>query len=179
MRNKDSNLFMKNIFSLVLVSLFIAIYAVLSLFRIYITSELRVSLTFMPIAWASMLLGPIAGALTGAIGDIIGWMINPVGPYFPGFTISGFVTGIIYGLFLYKKEITWARVIFAAITMIIIVEVGLNSIWLNVLTGSAYKVLVVARLIKALIETPLQMFILYSTAYLVKKIAPSSIRGVL
>lgn len=178
MDNKSSFSFLKDIYSMVLVALFIAIYGVLSLLRIYIIPELRISLTFMPVAWASMLFGPLAGGITGAIGDIIGWAINPVGPFFPGFTVSGFVTGIIYGLFFYKKEITWKRVIFAAVTMIFVVEVGLNSIWLNILTGNAYKALIVARLIKALITTPIQVLILYTTGYIVKKIAPVSVRGV-
>ena len=79
-------------------------------------------MTFIPIAWASILFGPLAGALTGALGDILGWAVNPVGPYFPGFTISGFVSGIIYGLFLYKKETTLLRVIAAAALMVLIVE---------------------------------------------------------
>ena len=42
----------------------------------YITNELRISLTFIPIAWASILFGPLAGALTGALGDILGWAVN-------------------------------------------------------------------------------------------------------
>lgn len=180
MVKKGNSSFVRNIFSMVLMSLFVAIYGVLSLLRIYIIpNELRLSLTFMPVAWASILFGPIAGGITGALGDIVGWAINPVGPFFPGFTVSGFVSGIIYGLFLYRKEITWKRVIFAAITMILVVEVLLNSIWLYILTGNAYKVLVVARLIKALITIPIQILILYTTGSLVKKFAPASVRGVL
>jgi len=179
MLNKNSFSFFKDVHSMVLVALFVAIYGVLSLLRIYIIpDQLRLSLTFMPVAWASMLLGPIAGAVTGAMGDIIGYVINPVGAFFPGFTVSGFVTGIIYGLFLYKKEITWKRVIFAAITMVLIVEVGLNSIWLNILTGNAYKVLILARLAKALITVPIQMIILYTTGHLMRKFAKVSMNGV-
>jgi len=179
MDSKNHFSFLKDIFSLVLVALFIAVYGALSLLRIYIIpNQLRLSLTFMPVAWAAMLFGPFAGGVTGAIGDVIGWVINPVGPFFPGFTVSGFVTGIIYGIFLYRKEITWKRVIFAAFTMIFVVEVGLNTIWLNILTGSAYKVLIGARLVKALITMPVQAFILYTTGYMVKKFIPAGIRRV-
>lgn len=175
MNNKSYFSFLSKISSMVLVSLFIALYVVLSFFRIYITNELRISLTFIPTAWASILFGPLAGALTGALGDILGWAVNPVGPYFPGFTISGFVSGIIYGLFLYKKETTLLRVIAAAALMVLIVEAGLNSIWMNMLVGTAYKVLVPARLIKAVIAAPIQVIVLNSTAYLVKKYAPVGI----
>ncbi len=175
MGNKRHLSFLAKISSMVLVSLFIALYVVLSFFRIYITNELRISLTFIPIAWASILFGPLAGALTGAFGDILGWAVNPVGPYFPGFTISGFVTGIIYGLFLYKKETNLTRIIAASVLMVLIVEVGLNSVWMSILAGSAYKVLIPVRLVKALVATPIQVLVLHSTAYLVKKYAPAGI----
>ena len=82
MVKKGNSSFVRNIFSMVLMSLFVAIYGVLSLLRIYIIpNELRLSLTFMPVAWASILFGPIAGGITGALGDIVGWVINPVGPF--------------------------------------------------------------------------------------------------
>ncbi|HEY8421268.1 MAG TPA: folate family ECF transporter S component [Thermoclostridium sp.] len=179
MLNKNNFSFFKDVHSMVLVALFIAIYVVLSLLRIYvIPNELRVSLTFMPIAWASMMFGPVAGGVTGALGDIIGWAINPVGPYFPGYTVSGFVAGVIYGLFLYKKEITWKRVIFAAITITFIVQVGLSSLWMNILTGKAYKALVAVRLVKALIMLPVKIFLLYTTGKLMKKFAKISVKGV-
>ena len=81
--------FLKSTRSLVLVSFFIALYAVLSLFSIFITKELRFSLTFMPVAWSSAIFGPLAGAFTGAMVDVLGWIVSPAGPFFPVFTISG------------------------------------------------------------------------------------------
>jgi len=179
MVNKNHFSFLKDIFSLVLVALFIAVYGVLALLRIYIIpNQLRLSLTFMPVAWSAMLFGPVAGGLTGALGDIVGWTINPMGPFFPGFTFSAFVTGVIYGLFLYKREITWKRVFLASITMVLIVEAGLNTIWLSIMTGSAYKVLIGARIIKSIVLMPVQAFILYTTGYMVKKFIPAGMRRV-
>lgn len=178
MNQKGVFSFLKDIRYLVLVSFFIAIYVVFTMFTIYITRDLRFSLTFMPIAWASAAFGPVAGALTGAFGDILGWIVRPAGPYHPGFTISGFVSGIIYGIFLYKKEITWVRVFFAAVTIVVVVELGLNTLWLITLYGGAYKVLVAGRLLKAVITVPLQMFVLYSTGYVLKRIAPQGLNRV-
>jgi ECF transporter S component (folate family) len=165
--------FLKDIRNIVLVSLFISIYAALSLFTIYITDELRISLTFVPVAWASAAFGPIAGAVTGAFGDVLGWIIRPVGAYHPGFTISGFISGIIYGIFLFKREITWLRVLFTALTMIIIVELGLNTLWLTMLYGNGFMVLLPVRILKAIIMIPFQMLILYATGYFLKRIASS------
>ena len=126
-------------------------------------------MTFIPAAWAAAIFGPVAGGITGVFGDLLGWIIRPNGPFFPGFTISGFATGVIFGLFLYKKEITLKRAILAAASVVLIVELGLNTIWIMLLYGNAFKVLIAGRLIKALIVLPVQVLVLCSTGYFFKR----------
>ncbi|AGC69192.1 folate transporter FolT [Thermoclostridium stercorarium subsp. stercorarium DSM 8532] len=179
MEKKDVFSFLKDVYSLVLVALFIAIYGVLSLLRIYIIpNQLRISFTFMPVAWAAMLFGPVAGGLTGALGDVIGWAINPVGPFFPGFTLNAFIVGFMYGMFFYKKEITLKRVIAAVVTITPVVDLVLNPVWLSIMTGEAFKVLVFTRIVKSLIMLPVKCLILYTSGVLMKKFVPSRIRRV-
>ncbi|MCQ2735738.1 MAG: folate family ECF transporter S component [bacterium] len=48
-----------------------------------------------PIILAGLMMGPAAGALTGALSDIAGAAIAPHGPYIPFFTITSAITGII------------------------------------------------------------------------------------
>lgn len=173
MVKKSHSSFQRSVFSMAMVAMFIALYGVLSLLHIYITKDLRISFTFMPVALAAMMFGPITAGIAGALGDIAGWLINPGGNYFPGFTVSGFVSGVIYGLFLYRKEITWKRIVFSAVAMVFIVEVGLNPVWLNIMYGTPYMAFLWLRLVKAAILIPLQVFLIYSTKDLVKKFAPA------
>jgi ECF transporter S component (folate family) len=151
-------------------SMLIALYGCLSFLTIYITQALRFNFTFIPVAVASILFGPLAGGITGAFGDVLGWVITQTGPYFPGFTISGFVSGIIYGVFLYKKEITIRRVVFAAITMVIVVELFLNALWLSILFGNAFFVLLTERLLKIVILVPLQSVVLFYMKFFIKRL---------
>jgi len=169
MNKKGLFSFIKDIHSLVLMSFFIALYAVFSWLAIYITNDLRFNLTFMPTAWAGAIFGPVAGGITGAFGDVLGWILRPSGPFFPGFTISGFTTGVIFGLFLYRKEITLKRTVFAAVSVVLIVELGLNTIWIMILYGHAFKVIAAGRIIKALIILPVQVMVLYGTGYFLKR----------
>ncbi|MBP7176767.1 MAG: folate family ECF transporter S component [Thermoclostridium sp.] len=178
MERKGLFSFMKDVRQLVLVSTFISLYVVLSLFTIYITKELRFSLTFVPIAWSSAAFGPVAGAFTGAFGDVLAWVIKPAGAYHPGFTISGIVSGMIYGLFMYKKPFTWGRVIFASLVYVIVVELGLNTLWLSGLYGTPYSILILTRGWKALGSLIMQVVVLYGTGYYLKHIAPNRIKGV-
>jgi len=156
--------------SMAYMSMLIALYACLSVLTIYINQVLRFNFTFVPVALASILFGPLAGGITGALGDILGWVVTHPGPYFPGLTISGFVAGVIYGIFFYKKEITIRRVIFAAITMVIVVELLLNALWLSILYGNAFFVLLGERLIKIVILVPLQSLVLYYMKFLIKRL---------
>ncbi|SHJ69888.1 folate family ECF transporter S component [Paramaledivibacter caminithermalis] len=62
-------------------------------------SGLRISFGSIPIYTAGILFGPLAGALTGVAADLLGFMINPMGgAYFPGFTLSAALRGVIPGI---------------------------------------------------------------------------------
>ncbi|QSX08361.1 folate family ECF transporter S component [Alkalibacter rhizosphaerae] len=92
------------------IGLFTAISVVLKLlFEVYIPlagfSSLRINFTTVPIVMSGMFFGPLAGAVTGTISDILCYIIKPAGPYFPGFTISSALTGWIPGvIFLIAKK---------------------------------------------------------------------------
>jgi ECF transporter S component (folate family) len=63
--------------------------------------SLRINFTSVPIMISGILCGPLAGFVTGALSDLLGFAIKPAGPYFPGFTLSSALTGMIPGL-IYK-----------------------------------------------------------------------------
>ena len=82
---------------------------------IFALSKDRISLGFLPIAVAGMLMGPVYGGLVGAIADIIRAIIFPVGGAFnPLFTISAGLKGVIYGSIL-KKNCSFTRIIIASL----------------------------------------------------------------
>lgn len=64
----------------------------------------RIGFGPLPIIIASFLFGPIEGALCGAISDILGYFINPMGPYIPAFTIISAIRGILPSLMTLNRE---------------------------------------------------------------------------
>lgn len=102
---------MTNTRKLVMLALLTALTIVLARFLAFQIQILRISLEFIPILIAAILFGPLAGGIVGAVADVLGYVIKPMGTFFPGFTISAFTTGFIYGLFFHKKQITWFRAI--------------------------------------------------------------------
>ncbi|MCA9791634.1 MAG: folate family ECF transporter S component [Candidatus Eremiobacteraeota bacterium] len=48
-----------------------------------------------PVILSGFLLGPGYGAMVGAVSDILGYLLYPAGPFFPGFTLTQALTGAI------------------------------------------------------------------------------------
>lgn len=151
---------LKNVKTLSTVAMLIAIGVLLGFFKIPITEVIEIRFGSIPIAIAGSFFGPGIGALVGALTDIGGFIVKPTGPYFPGFTISNLVTGIIFGCLFHKKELTISRIVVAQILNTLIVGIVLNSLWLSMLYGNAFVVIVSARIIKEIIVIPLHVLIL-------------------
>lgn len=61
----------------------------------------------------------LLGGIGAAAADFIGMMLFPVGgAYFPGFTISAFLSAGIYGVLLYKKPKNLTRISMAVIGLV-------------------------------------------------------------
>lgn len=145
---------------LVFVALLIAIEIILTRFFAFQTDTIRVGFGFIPVALAAMLFGPVIGGTTAMLSDILGMMIFPKGPYFPGFTLSALLRGVVFGLFLYKKEKTVLRTALAVLTTTVVIDLGLNYVWLTMLTGKAGTIMVINRFIKSLLMYPVQVFMI-------------------
>ena len=139
---------MSNTRKLVILSFLTALTIILARFLSFQIQVLRISLEFLPIMVAAILFGPIAGGLVGAVADVIGATLFPAGTFFPGFTISAFATGVIYGLFFYNKRITWLRALLGTFTKLVIVDLLMVSTWLIILYQMPVSALVATRLLK-------------------------------
>ena len=129
-------------------ALLIAIEVVLTRFLSFNTQFLRIGFGFLPVAVMGMMYGPVWAGIGYAIGDVLGMLIFPSGPYFPGFTLSAFLTGLVYGLLLYKKEVTWQRTLIASLIISVVINLGLDTLWLSILYGKGYIPILVGRLVK-------------------------------
>lgn len=121
----------------------------------------RISLSFIPIAAGAIMYGPVPAGAAAALADILSFFIFPTGAYFPGFTASAFLAGVIFALILYKNRPSILRTLTAAVLVILIVDVLLNTIWLYMLLpGYTLWALFVPRFIKSLIMIPIETFVI-------------------
>lgn len=77
-------------------------------------AQLKIGLTYLVLAVACMIYGPVVALLIGAGSDTLGFFLNPsVFGFIPFYTISTMVTCVIYSLFFYRTKITFTKVLFA------------------------------------------------------------------
>lgn len=148
----------------------VGISVVLSFLKIVISSLMQISFASLPIAAGGMLYGPTVGALMGVASDILGYFARPNGAFFPGFTLNALIIGLIYGFFFYKKPVTLKRVILASLTITIIINLILTPIWLSMMYGNAFGVLVAGRILKNVVMFPIDTALLMTVLKLVERI---------
>lgn len=147
--------------TLAICGVMLALCVVLGRFSVYLTESIKISFAFLPIAIVGMLFGPYAGLLIGALNDILGYLIAPMGAYFPGYTITSALTGLVFGLWLYEQAPTFWRLLFSRATIVVLLHIGLNTLWTSILYGNAFFVLLPARALKSAIQFPVDVLLLY------------------
>lgn len=153
---------MKKTRILVFLSLLVAMDVVLThMIPVIQVDIIRISFGFVPQSFSSMLFGPFIGGVAAVLGDIIGMVIAPKGAYFPGFTLSALLTGMIYGFFLYRRPKTLLRITLAVLCITLFVDIGLNTYWLTILLGKGYVAILPARVIKSIVMLPAQVSVIY------------------
>lgn len=148
-----------NLRQLTTMALLIAINVILTRFLAIQTPIVRIGFTFLPIVISAILYGPWMAGVGAAIADVIGMMVFPTGAYFPGFTLTAFLTGLVFGFAFYKKEIGWGRIIIANLIVCLALNLGLDTVWLLIITGKGFAALLVPRIIKCAIMIPVQVLV--------------------
>ena len=142
--------------TLTTLAMLIAIEVILSRFLSINAWNIKIGFGFVPVLIAAILYGPLAGGLVGALSDFIGAVLFPIGTYFPGFTLTSFLTGFVFGLVLYKKQ-GWLQGLAAVGINQFILGLFLNTFWISVLYGSPYVPLLATRVFQSMLLSVVQL----------------------
>ena len=96
---------------------------------------IRIGFSGLPNQVVAYLFGPAVGGIFGAALDVIKYLIKPDGAFFPGFTISALVK--------------------------VVVNILLNTLWLNMLYGKAFLAILPGRVISNAVMLPIDTAIMY------------------
>ena len=123
-------------------AMLLALQVILGTFLEIPFPQKQFNLGFVPIAVAGALLGWPYALAVGSLGDIIGIILKPNGPFFPGFSLTGALVGIICGLILYRKKPSIVRVVILVSFVFGIIYLFLNSYWLYFMNSNTWRELV-------------------------------------
>ena len=124
-----------------------AIAIILGFFKIPVTQLIEIRFAVLPITIASY-------------------------PFFPGFTVTSVITGVIFGCMLYKRRPTLLRILMAQIVYTAICGIFLNSLWLSMLYGNGFIPVLTARIVKELVMIPINTLMFAAVLQPVKKLVP-------
>lgn len=165
----DSTRELKQTSSLVIMALLLALCVIIGCFSIQVTESVKINLSFLADELTGAMFGPVCGAVSGGLADLLKYVIRPTGPYFPGFTLSEALTAMIYGLFLYRKTLSLQRIILANTTVTILIHVILNTFWLYLLYGHALIAALPFRIIKEAAMLPVNIALFYGLQRILKR----------
>lgn len=116
----------------------------------------KIEFSFVAVMLAACIAGPIGGMVTGALIDFIGVILVPTGPYFPGFTATAALTGLVFGLLLYKK-CNIGRIVISVLSTQLVCGFLLNTLFISILYTKAFTVLIATRAIQVVVMSVIEI----------------------
>ena len=117
---------------LVLMAMFVAVQIILSRFLSINLWNLKIGFSFIPIVLAGILLATLF----------------PIGAFFPGFSLTSFITAFGYGFFLHKNQ-SMKNIVAAVLFSEIVGTIFLNTLWISILYGAPFVAVLIPRLAQA------------------------------
>lgn len=124
--------------NLVFAALMVAMARVLALIPSIPIAHTKLSFSFPARAMCALVCGPVAGMVYGFVEDILGFILQPTGEFFFGYTISTMAGMLVYALCFYRRRVTVVRIVVANVLVNIFVNALMGSLWTMMIRGGGY-----------------------------------------
>ncbi len=132
---KRSAMSLKELRTLTTTGMLLAMAVAIRSLAIQVTPDLRIVFAFVPICVIAMLYGPVVCGMSTVALDLIGYFIDNKSArgYSPQLAAVVMLSGVIYGIFLYREKINMYMIILARSAVVLICNVCLNSYFIYTL----------------------------------------------
>lgn len=158
---------LKSVRIITVTALLCAVCALIDMFFLPVGGAfLRIYFSFLAAGLLCMIAGPFAAMPAGILVDTLSFLFSggdPMG-YFPGYALSSMLSFLIYALFFYRAHLSLSRIFIARLTVNVLINVILGSVWKHILYGNAYIVYFISGAIKNIAVLPVEaalMLLLY------------------
>ena len=158
---RDANQAMSCLKLLVFAALMVAVTRALSLIPGIPIWHTKLTWGFLARSVCAMVCGPVLGLAFGFVEDILGFVLQPTGDFFPGYTLSTMAGVLVYALFFFRRRITVLDLVLANLVVNVGVNALMGSVWSTMVRGGAYWGWFVPSLAKNLITILPKAAVLY------------------
>lgn len=156
---------LKNVRMLVLAAFMIAArVAVRSVSIPIVPGVLYINFGFLINALGAMTFGPVVAILAACVSDTLGAMLFPQGVYFFPYIFQEIAGSLIFALFLYRRNITVARISLSRFSVSVICNLILypiiTAMWNYFYPDSAYALITELRIVKNIALFPWESVLL-------------------
>jgi len=146
--------------TLIFAALIIAIRVALKQLFIPVGENLSIYIGFIFTAVGGSIYGPVMALIVGTITDLLGFVVAPTGAFNPLFTLVEVLSTFLYALVLYRRKITFGRLLLAKLSVNVLANIILQSSIMAIVYGKAFYVYVVPRILKNIVMLPFEVLIL-------------------
>ena len=168
----DSAKEFKSLHTVIMCGLMGALSIILGMFASIHLGPFSITYAWIPNRIVDFMFGPIVGALYGGVMDIVKFMLKPNGTFNLAYTAIPMLAGLVFGLILYNKPVSFLRILFAQSLVKIFINAGLTTYIMAFEKGQAFMELMSVRLIKNLIMIPLDSILLFLVLTALMKVLP-------
>ena len=145
--------------TLIFAALIIAIRVALKQLFIPVGESLSIYIGFIFTAVGGSIYGPVMALIVGTITDLLGFVVAPTGAFNPLFTLVEVLSTFLYAIVLYRRKITFGRLLLAKLSVNVLANILLQSS-IMALYGKAFYVYVVPRILKNIVMLPFEVLVL-------------------
>ena len=135
---RDANQAMSCLKLLVFAALMVAVTRALSLIPGIPIWHTKLTWDFLARSVCAMVCGPVLGLAFGFVEDILGFVLQPTGDFFPGYTLSTMAGVLVYALFFFRRRITVLNLFLANLVVNVAVNALMGSVWSTMVRGGVY-----------------------------------------
>ena len=135
---REANLAMRCLKLLVFAALMVAVTRALSLIPGIPIWHTKFTWGFLARSVCALVCGPVLGLAFGFVEDILGFVLQPAGDFFPGYTLSTMAGVLVYALFFFRQRITVVKLVLANVIVNLLVNALMGSVWSTMVRGGVY-----------------------------------------
>ena len=151
-----------------------ALAVITNIFSVTVNSGANsISFNYVICSLAGVFFGPISGGIVGLLGDLVGCLIAPKGPFNPFVMLSSALIGVLSGLaFMIPKVNVYLKLLIAYIFIFVVCTLGFNTfgLWFYYAKGKkSFWVYLIGRAPFQAINIVINIAITYALYFPLKK----------